>query len=118
MSTITDFNFENKKAIIRVDFNVPLDENLKVTDTTRIEAAKPTILKVLEDGGSCVLMSHLGRPKGVSPEFSLSHIVDAISEIVGVQVKFVNNCIGANAEAAVAKLVPGEILLLEKSILG
>jgi phosphoglycerate kinase len=113
MSTITDFNFENKKAIIRVDFNVPLDENLKVTDSTRIEAAKPTILKILEDGGSCVLMSHLGRPKGVSPEFSLSHIVDTVSEIVGVQVKFVNNCIGEDAEAAVAELAPGEILLLE-----
>lgn len=113
MSTITDFNFENKKAIIRVDFNVPLDGDFNVTDTTRIEAAKPTILKVLEDGGSCILMSHLGRPKGVSPEFSLSHIIDKMTEIIGVQVKFVNDCIGDKVESAVAELVPGEILLLE-----
>jgi phosphoglycerate kinase len=79
MKTINDFNFKNKKALIRVDFNVPLDENFKVTDATRIESAKLTILKILEDGGSCVLMSHLGRQKGVSPEFSLKHIVDSVS---------------------------------------
>lgn len=113
MATINDFNFENKKAIIRVDFNVPLDGDFNVTDTTRIEAAKPTIIKILEDGGSCVLMSHLGRPKGVSPEFSLSHIVDTVSKIIGVEVKFVNNCIGSDAENAVAQLQSGEILLLE-----
>ena len=86
MATINDFNFENKKAIIRVDFNVPLDGEFNITDTTRIEAAKPTIIKILEDGGSCVLMSHLGRPKGVSPEFSLSHILETVSKIIGVQV--------------------------------
>ena len=113
MITINDFNFKDKKALIRVDFNVPLDENFNVTDTTRIVSAKPTILKILEDGGSCVLMSHLGRPKGVSPEFSLSHIVKTVSEIIGVQVKFVEDCIGEKAEDAVAVLEPGEILLLE-----
>ncbi len=113
MITINDFNFKDKKALIRVDFNVPLDENFNVTDTTRIESAKPTILKILEDGGSCVLMSHLGRPKGVSPEFSLSHIVKTVSEIIGVQVKFVEDSIGKKAEDAVAVLEPGEILLLE-----
>jgi len=113
MITVNDFNFENKKALIRVDFNVPLDADFNVTDTTRIEAAKPTILKVLEDGGSCVLMSHLGRPKGVTPEFSLKHIVDTASEIIGLQIKFVEDCIGASVEEAVASLEPGEILLLE-----
>ena len=75
MKTVNDFNFENKKALIRVDFNVPLDEALQVTDATRIEAAKPTILKVLEDGGSAVLMSHLGRPKGVEQKFSLKTLL-------------------------------------------
>ena len=113
MPTLNDFNFENKRAIIRVDFNVPLNEKFEVTDTTRIEAAKPTILKVLEDGGSCVLMSHLGRPKGVSPEFSLSHIVETVSEIIGVQVKFVDDCIGTKVEDAVNGLEEGEVLLLE-----
>ncbi|MCV6629694.1 MAG: phosphoglycerate kinase, partial [Flavobacteriaceae bacterium] len=93
MATINDFDFNNKKALIRVDFNVPLNENFEVTDTTRIQAAKPSILKVLEDGGSAVLMSHLGRPKGeVKPELSLKHIVDTASEVLGVQVKFVENC--------------------------
>ena len=113
MTTIDNFNFENKKALIRVDFNVPLDENFKVTDTTRIVSAKPTILKVLEDGGSCVLMSHLGRPKGVTPEFSLDHIVKTVSEIIGVQVKFIDDCIGEKVEKGVAELEPGEVLLLE-----
>jgi len=113
MTTIDNFNFDNKKALIRVDFNVPLDENFNVTDTTRIVSAKPTILKVLEDGGSCVLMSHLGRPKGVTPEFSLSHIVKTVSEIIGVQVKFIDDCIGEKVEKAVTELEPGEVLLLE-----
>ena len=113
MKTVNDFNFENKKALIRVDFNVPLDEELKVTDATRIEAAKPTILKVLEDGGSAVLMSHLGRPKGVEDKFSLRHIVDNVSDIIGVQVKFVNDCVGDEVEKAVAELQNGEVLLLE-----
>ncbi|MFB0937479.1 MAG: phosphoglycerate kinase [Urechidicola sp.] len=113
MKTINNYNFKGKKALIRVDFNVPLDENFKVTDATRIESAKPTILKILEDGGSCVLMSHLGRPKGVSPEFSLQHIVESVSETIGVQVKFIDDCIGDKVENAVAELEAGEILLLE-----
>ena len=80
MKTINDFDFSNKKALIRVDFNVPLDAAFNVTDTNRIEAAKPTIIKVLEDGGSAVLMSHLGRPKGMAnPDMSLAHICDAVS---------------------------------------
>jgi phosphoglycerate kinase len=113
MKTINNYNFKGKKALIRVDFNVPLDENFKVTDATRIESAKPTILKVLEDGGCCVLMSHLGRPKGVSPEFSLQHILESVSETIGVQVKFIDDCIGDKVENAVAELEAGEILLLE-----
>lgn len=113
MKTVNDFNFENKKALIRVDFNVPLDDAQKVTDSTRIEAAKPTILKVLEDGGSAVLMSHLGRPNGVEEIFSLKHIVDAVSDIIGVQVKFVDDCVGETVEEAVANLQNGEVLLLE-----
>ena len=113
MKTIDTFNFENKKALIRVDFNVPLNEEFSVTDTTRIEAAKPTIIKVLEDGGSAILMSHLGRPKGVQKEFSLEHIADKVSEIIGVQVKFVDDCTGASAIEAAKNLHPGEILLLE-----
>ncbi|MDY0781321.1 phosphoglycerate kinase [Tenacibaculum sp. IB213877] len=113
MKTINDFNFENKKALIRVDFNVPLNDAFEVTDITRIEAAKPTIIKILEDGGSCVLMSHLGRPKGVEERYSLKHIVDAVTEVLGVQVKFVDDCVGAKAEEAVANLESGEVLLLE-----
>lgn len=113
MKTLSDFNFENKKAIIRVDFNVPLNDTFEVTDATRIEAAKSTIIKVLEDGGSCVLMSHLGRPKGKQDAFSLRHIVNNIRDIIGCNVKFVEDCIGEKAEEAVAKLENGEILLLE-----
>ena len=114
MMTIDDFNFENKKALIRVDFNVPLDEEFNVTDTNRIEAAKPTIIKVLEDGGSAVLMSHLGRPKGQrNAAMSLKHICGKVSEIIGVQVKFVADCVGEEAEKAVAELQEGEVLLLE-----
>ncbi len=113
MKTLKDFNFQNKKAIIRVDFNVPLNNQFEVTDATRIEAAKSTIIKVLEDGGSCVLMSHLGRPKGKQEEFSLKHIVAKVKEILGVNVKFVEDCIGEKAEEAVANLENGEILLLE-----
>ncbi|WP_127140385.1 phosphoglycerate kinase [Flagellimonas marinaquae] len=114
MKTIDDFNFEGKKALIRVDFNVPLDGEFNVTDTSRIDAAKPTILKVLEDGGSAVLMSHLGRPKGkANPDMSLSHIVDKVSDIIGVQVKFAEDSVGAKADEAVAGLQSGEVLLLE-----
>jgi phosphoglycerate kinase len=114
MKTIDDYNFEDKKALIRVDFNVPLDENYEVTDSTRIEAAKPTIIKILEDGGAAVLMSHLGRPKGErKPEMSLSHIREEVSAVLGVEVKFVEDCVGVEAEQAVSELQMGEILLLE-----
>jgi phosphoglycerate kinase len=113
MKTLDDFNFENKKALIRVDFNVPLNENFEVTDPTRIVSAKPTIIKILEDGGSCILMSHLGRPKGVQDEFSLRHIVSNVEDVLGVEVKFVDNCVGPKAEEAANNLKPGEILLLE-----
>jgi len=113
MKTLNDFNFNNKKAIIRVDFNVPLDENFKVTDATRIEAAKPTIDKILKDGGSVILMSHLGRPKGVEAKYSLQHIVAKTEEILGQKVHFASDCIGEIAENAAKNLQPGEILLLE-----
>lgn len=113
MKTLNDFNFKDKKALIRVDFNVPLNDNFEVTDATRIISAKPTIIKILEDGGSCVLMSHLGRPKGVQDEFSLKHIIPKIEDILGVEVKFASNCVGEEAETKAAALKPGEILLLE-----
>ncbi|MHA7942454.1 phosphoglycerate kinase [Formosa sp. 3Alg 14/1] len=113
MKTLNDFDFNNKKALIRVDFNVPLDEDFKVTDNTRIVSAKPTIIKILEDGGSCVLMSHLGRPKGVQDQFSLKHISEEVSNVLGVAVKTVSDCVGKEAEAAVEALQPGEVLLLE-----
>ncbi len=114
MKTLEDFNFEDKKALIRVDFNVPLDAEFNVTDTSRIDAAKPTILKILEDGGSAVLMSHLGRPKGQRNEdMSLKHICNVVSDIIGVQVKFVDDCVGEKVNEAYANLESGEILLLE-----
>ena len=113
MKTLNDFNFKDKKALIRVDFNVPLNDKFEVTDATRIVSAKPTIIKILEDGGSCVLMSHLGRPKGVQEEFSLKHIVNKIEDILGVEVKFSPNCVGPEAEKMANALQPGEILLLE-----
>lgn len=113
MKTLNDFNFSGKKAIIRVDFNVPLDENFNVTDATRIEAAKPTIDKILKDGGSVILMSHLGRPKGVEEKFSLKHIVTKTMEVLGVPVKFSTDCIGEVAEVNAGILLPGEVLLLE-----
>ncbi|WJS95717.1 phosphoglycerate kinase [Flavobacterium johnsoniae] len=113
MKTLNDFDFKNKKAIIRVDFNVPLDENFNVTDTTRIEAAKPTIDAILAQGGSVILMSHLGRPKGAEEKYSLKHILSTASEILGVPVKFAENCVGEAAQAAAKDLKPGEVLLLE-----
>jgi phosphoglycerate kinase len=113
MKTLNDFDFKNKKAIIRVDFNVPLDENFKVTDATRIEAAKPTIDAILAQGGSVILMSHLGRPKGVEEKYSLKYILKTASEILGVEVKFAENCVGEVAQAAAKDLKPGEVLLLE-----
>ena len=113
MKTLQDFNFKDKKAIIRVDFNVPLDENFNVTDATRIEAAKPTIDKILIDGGSVILMSHLGRPKGVDRNFSLGHIVKKTTEILGRPVLFSPDCIGESAKKATDNLQNGQILLLE-----
>lgn len=113
MKTVNDIDFNSKKALIRVDFNVPLDGDFNVTDTSRIRAARPTILKILEDGGSCVLMSHLGRPKNSEPEFSLRHILKSLSDEIGVQVLFVDDCIGPKVAEAVSALVPGEVLLLE-----
>ena len=109
---INDFNFAGKKAIVRVDFNVPLDENGKVTDNTRILGALPTLKKVLNDGGALIMMSHMGKPKGkVNPKMSLSQIVKPVSEALGVEVKFAADCAKADAEAAALK--PGEALLLE-----
>ena len=114
MKTIKDYNFQGKKALVRVDFNVPQDDQLKVTDNTRIAAVKPTVDKILSDGGSVILMAHLGRPKGeAKDEFSLKHIVDEISDVLGNKVKFAEDCIGENAVKAAAELQPGEILLLE-----
>lgn len=113
MKTLNDFNFENKKALIRVDFNVPLNDDFNVTDATRIKSAKPTIIKILEDGGSCILMSHLGRPKAKEDKYSLKHIVDKTEDILGVEIKFVEECVGPKAIEAAKNLQPGEILLLE-----
>ena len=114
MKTVSSFNFNQKRALIRVDFNVPLDAEKQITDTSRIEAAKPTIMHILEQGGSVVLMSHLGRPGGKpSNDFSLSHIVDRVSEIIGVSVQFSEATIGDEAEKASSALAPGQVLLLE-----
>jgi phosphoglycerate kinase len=113
MKTLQDFNFHAKKAIIRVDFNVPLDENFNVTDANRIEAAKPTIDKILADGGSVILMSHLGRPKGKQDQYSLRHIVAKTSEVLGVNVLFAEDCRGEIAQNAAKNLKQGEVLLLE-----
>ncbi|MFP7656552.1 phosphoglycerate kinase [Chryseobacterium proteolyticum] len=114
MKTVNDFNFKDKKALVRVDFNVPQDDQLKVTDNTRIAAVKPTIDKILNDGGSVILMTHLGRPKGeVKDEFSLKHILEEVSNVLGKEVKFVEESVGPKAEQAASELKPGEILLLE-----
>ena len=114
MKTINDFDFKDKKALVRVDFNVPQDADLKVTDNTRIQAVKPTIEKILNDGGSVILMTHLGRPKGkVSEEFSLKNILPEIEKVLGKSVKFSDDCIGEEAKRMSAELQPGEILLLE-----
>ncbi|MDE5838767.1 MAG: phosphoglycerate kinase [Paramuribaculum sp.] len=109
---IDNYNFNGKKAIVRVDFNVPLDENGNITDDTRIRGALPTLEKILKDGGSLIIMSHMGKPKGkVNPKFSLSQIKDAVSKALGTEVKFAEDC--ANASEAAANLKPGEVLLLE-----
>lgn len=109
---IEDFNFAGKKAIVRVDFNVPLDENGNITDDTRIRGALPTLKKILSDGGSLIIMSHMGKPKGkVNPKFSLAQIKDAVAKALGADVKFAPDC--AKAAEAAAELKPGEVLLLE-----
>jgi phosphoglycerate kinase len=113
MKTLNNFDFNTKKAIIRVDFNVPLDENFNVTDATRIEAAKPTIDYILSNGGSVILMSHLGRPKGAQDKYSLKHILKTTSDILGVEVQFASDCVGVEAQEAAKNLKAGEVLLLE-----
>lgn len=113
MKTIDDLNFKNKKALIRVDFNVPLDASYNILDDTRIRAAKPTIDKILNDGGSCILMSHLGRPKAKEDDFSLKHLVPFLSVVFEQEVEFSSDCVGTEAEEKVRNLKPGRILLLE-----
>lgn len=114
MKTIDDINFSGKKALIRVDFNVPQDENLKVTDDTRIQAAKPTIDKILKDGGSAILMTHLGRPKnGFEDKFSLKNIAYKVEEILGVKLISAEDVVGEDAQKKAENLKPGEVLLLE-----
>ena len=114
MKTVDNYNFKNKKALVRVDFNVPFDKDFNITDDTRIRAALPTINKILHDGGAVILMSHLGRPKDVYEEkYSLKHIVKHLSELLGKEVKFATDCIGDTAKNAASELKPGEVLLLE-----
>jgi phosphoglycerate kinase len=114
MNTIDQFDFKDKKALIRVDFNVPLDDTFKITDDKRIRAALPTISKILKDGGAVILMSHLGRPKdGPTDKYSLKHILSDLSALVGVEVKFADDCIGESAVKQAADLKSGEVLLLE-----
>lgn len=113
MNTLDQFNFEGKKALVRVDFNVPLNAEFEITDDTRIKAATPTIKKILSDGGSAILMSHLGRPKeGPEEKFSLKHLVATLSERFGTEVKFADDCVGQDAVDLAAGLQPGEVLLL------
>lgn len=113
MNTLDQFNFEGKKALVRVDFNVPLNAEFEITDDTRIRAATPTIKKILADGGSAILMSHLGRPKeGPEEKFSLKHLVSTLSERLSTQVKFAEDCVGEDAVSLAASLQPGEVLLL------
>ena len=112
MRTIDDFNFKEKKVLIRVDFNVPL-ENGRVTDTTRIKSAVPTILKIIKDGGACILMSHLGRPNGFEDQFSLIQIKSELDKILKIETKFCTDCVGPIAEHMSQKLLMGEVLLLE-----
>jgi len=114
MNTINTYNFKNKKVLVRVDFNVPLDDKFNVTDDTRIRAAIPTLKKILSEGGSVIIMSHLGRPKNVPEDkFSLKHIVAPLSKLLGVDVKFSTDCIGAATKALTSAMKPGEAILLE-----
>lgn len=114
MKTVNDYSFSGKRALIRVDFNVPLNEKYQITDDTRIKAALPTLEKIRKEGGSLVLMSHLGRPKGGYEEkYSLAHLVQPLSKLIGEQVLFAEDCIGEKAYEMAAKLRPGQVLLLE-----
>jgi len=114
MKTVDDLNFAGKKALVRVDFNVPLDENFNITDDNRIQGAAPTIKKILNDGGSVILMSHLGRPKdGPTDKYSLKHIVAHLSKVLGTEVQFADDCIGNEAVEKAAALQAGQVLLLE-----
>ncbi|MFA6758599.1 MAG: phosphoglycerate kinase [Bacteroidales bacterium] len=113
MQNIDNYNFTNKRAIVRVDFNVPLNNSFEITDDTRIRAAIPTLKKVLEKGGSLIIMSHLGRPKGPNEKFSLKHIIPKIEEKLGVKIKLAPDCMGEEAQELSATLKPGEVLLLE-----
>lgn len=114
MKTIDDINFADKKVLLRVDFNVPLDEKLQVTDDNRIQGALPTVRKLLDDGAAVILISHLGRPKGeANPKYSLKHIVSHLSEVLGQKVDFASDCIGKEAKDKAAQLKAGEVLLLE-----
>ena len=113
MQTIDQFDFSGKKAFVRVDFNVPLDEQFNITDDTRIRAGLPTFKKILKDGGSVIIGTHFGRPKKATDDLSLKHILPRISELLGVEVQFANDCVGEEAAAKAAALQPGEVLLLE-----
>ncbi|MBL6665934.1 phosphoglycerate kinase [Flavobacteriaceae bacterium] len=113
MRTLANQDFSNQRAVVRVDFNVPIDDEFHVTDSTRITAAKETIDYILKQGGSCVLISHLGRPKGKDPKLSLINIVKKVEEILGVSVSFFPDCVGAEAEKATADLQPGSVMLME-----
>src|SRR6476661_1309297 len=114
MKTVNDFNFAAKKALVRVDFNVPLDADFNITDDKRMTAAMPTLQKILNDGGSLILMSHLGRPKdGPTNKYSLKHIVSHLSTLLGTQVAFADDCIGEDAKAKADALKGGEVLLIE-----
>ena len=114
MTTLDSYDFSGKKALVRVDFNVPLNDKFEITDDTRIKATIPTISKILNDGGAVILMSHLGRPKdGPTEKYSLKHLVNPLSLILGKTVKFADDCIGASATELAASLNPGEVLLLE-----
>src|SRR5580700_2050757 len=114
MSLFSQHNFSNEKALVRVDFNVPLNDKFEITDDNRIRATLPTIQKILREGGSVILMSHLGRPKdGPTNKFSLKHLVSHLSELLGVPVLFADDCIGEMAYRLAKALKPGEVLLLE-----
>jgi phosphoglycerate kinase len=114
MSKFSAYNFKDQKALVRVDFNVPLNEQMEITDDTRMKAAIPTIKKIIKDGGAVILMSHLGRPKdGPTDKFSLRHLVGPLSDMLGIQVQFADDCIGESATKAAAALQPGQVLLLE-----